>query len=124
MPHPGDHGGLGSLLDGDSLRPGDRAAPDRRGVVGDGPCETIGELGMLGVPALMFHEGHDAVAEHAFREIARLTRGAYCHFDSGSAETLSELLRAAAVYAAGGVRALSDMSGRQAGARLLLQQLR
>jgi len=85
---------------------------------------SAGELGMLGVPALMFHEGHDAVAERAFREIARLTRGAYCHFDSGSAETLSELLRAAAVYAAGGVRALSDMSGRQAGARLLLQQLR
>src|SRR4051812_14300255 len=30
VPHPGDHGGLGPLLDGDSLRPGDRAAPDRR----------------------------------------------------------------------------------------------
>jgi hypothetical protein len=86
---------------------------------------SAGELGMLGVPALMFHEGRDAIAERAFREIARLTRGAYCRFDAGAADVLSELLRAAAVYAAGGVRALTDLSERrQAGARLLLQQLR
>ncbi len=86
---------------------------------------SAGELGMLGVPALMFHEGHDAIAERAFREIARLTRGAYCRFDAGAADVLSELLRAAAVYAAGGVRALEDLSDRRhAGAQLLLQQLR
>jgi hypothetical protein len=85
---------------------------------------SAGELGMLGVPALMFHEGHDAVAERAFREIARLTRGAYCRFDAGAADVLSELLRAAAVYAAGGVRALSNLSGDRTGARLLLQQLK
>jgi len=34
--HPGDDGGLGPLVDGDSFGPGDRAAPDRRGVIGDG----------------------------------------------------------------------------------------
>lgn len=85
---------------------------------------TAGELGLLGVPALMFHEGHDPTAERAFREIARLTRGAYCRFDAGAASVLAELLRAAAVYAAGGVKALRDLSqGRHAGARLLLQQL-
>lgn len=83
-----------------------------------------GELGLLGVPALMFHEGRDATAERAFREIARLTRGAYCRFDPGAAGVLGELLRAAAVYAAGGVKALRDLShGRHAGAQLLLQQL-
>jgi hypothetical protein len=91
----------------------------------DDLAASAGELGLLGVPALMFHEGADAVAERAFREIARLTRGAYCRFDAGAAGTLSELLRAAAVYAAGGMRALSDLSERQrGGARLLLEQLR
>jgi hypothetical protein len=85
---------------------------------------SAGELGLLGVPALMFHEGADPVAEKAFREIARLTRGAYCRFDTGAAGTLRDLLRAAAVYAAGGVRALADASRRHhAGAKLLLEQL-
>jgi hypothetical protein len=91
----------------------------------DDLAASAGELGMLGVPALMFHEGGDAVAERAFREIARLTKGAYCRFDTGAADVLAELLRAAAVYAAGGVKALTDLSKRRhAGATLLLRQLR
>lgn len=88
----------------------------------DDLAAAAGELALLGVPAFMFHEGSDAVAERAFREIARLTRGAYCRFDVGAADTLRELLRAAAVYAAGGRKALADAS-RGAGARLLLEQL-
>ena len=52
----------------------------------------------------MFQEGDDPVAEQAFREIARLTRGAYCRFDPGAAHQLGELLRAAAAYAAGGMQ--------------------
>ncbi len=88
-------------------------------------CASAGELGLLGVPAFMFQEGHDSVAEQAFREIARLTRGAYCRFDPGAAHQLGELLRAVAAYAAGGMKALADLSARQgAGARKLLQQLR
>jgi hypothetical protein len=83
-----------------------------------------GELGLLGVPAFVFQEGHDAVAERAFREIARLTRGAYCRFDLSAAHELAELLRAAAVYAAGGVKALADLSGKHAGAQKLLGQMR
>ena len=80
---------------------------------------------LLGVPAFMFQEGHDPVAEQAFREIARLTRGAYCRFDLAAAHELGELLRAAAVYAAGGVKALADLSARRsAGARKLLAQMR
>lgn len=89
----------------------------------DDLAAAAGELGLLGVPALMFHEGDEAVAARAFREIARLTGGAYCRFDTGAADTLAELLRAAAVYATGGRRALSDLSRRQRGARLLLEQL-
>ena len=84
-----------------------------------------GELGLLGIPAFVFQEGHDPVAEQAFREIARLTRGAYCRFDPGAAHQLAELLRAAAAYAAGGIRALADLSARhQAGALKLLEQMR
>ena len=69
---------------------------------------AAGELGLRGMPAFMFQEGHDPIAEQAFREIARLTRGAYCRFDLSAAHELGELLRAAAVYAAGGVKALAD----------------
>jgi hypothetical protein len=90
----------------------------------DDLCAAAGELGLRGVPAFMFQEGHDDAAEHAFREIARLTRGAYCRFDPGAAHELGELLRAAAAYAAGGVKALKDMSGRRnAGAIKLLKQM-
>lgn len=88
-------------------------------------CAAAGELGLLGVPVFMFQEGGDPVAENAYREIARLSRGAYCRFDTGAAHELGELLRAVAAYAAGGLKALADLSARRAGgARKLLAQLR
>jgi hypothetical protein len=91
----------------------------------DDLCHSAGELGLLGVPAFMFQEGNDPIAEQAFREIARLTRGAYCRFDPGAAHQLGELLRAVAAYAAGGMRALADLSKRrEAGARKLIEQMR
>jgi len=74
-----------------------------------------GELGVLGVPAFMFHEGNDPLAGFAFKEIARLTHGAYCRFDPGAAGTLKDLLSAVAVFAAGGRRALEDLAGRRGG---------
>ena len=91
----------------------------------DDLCTAAGELGLLGVPVVMFQEGDDPVAENAYREIARLSRGAYCRFDTGSAHQLGELLRAVAAYAAGGIKALADLSARRSdGARKLLAQLR
>ncbi len=88
-------------------------------------CAIAGELGLLGVPAFLFQEGGDPVAENAFREIARLTKGAWCPFDAGAASQLRELLRAAAAFAAGGHRALSDLSKRGGrGATRLIEQLR
>jgi hypothetical protein len=91
----------------------------------DDLCHGAGALGLLGVPAFMFQEGNDPIAEQTFREIARLTRGAYCRFDRGAAHQLRELLRAVAVYAAGGLRALADLSARrQLGATRLLEQMR
>jgi hypothetical protein len=90
----------------------------------DGLCQTAGEIGLLGVPVFMFQEGRDAITERAYREIARLTRGAYFRFDSASAKLLRELLAAVAVYAAGGRQALADHSRKAQGtAQLLLKQL-
>jgi hypothetical protein len=92
----------------------------------DDLCAKAGELGLLGVPAFLFQEEKDPVAERAFREIARLTRGAWCPFDAGAAGQLRDLLRAAAAFAAGGHRALADLSRRSdgAGAVKLLGQMR
>lgn len=87
-------------------------------------CATAGEIGLLGVPMFMFQEGHDPIAERAFREISRLTRGAYCRFDRSSARQLRELLSAVAVYAAGGRKALSDYAGKNNSGRLLLEQMK
>lgn len=87
-------------------------------------CAKAGELGMLKVPVFMFQEGHDATAEQAFREIARLTGGAWCRFDPGAAAQLRELLRAAAAYAAGGREALLQLSKSASGAAKLLSQMK
>jgi hypothetical protein len=87
-------------------------------------CIKAGELGMLKVPVFMFQEGHDGVAEHAFREIARLTGGAWCRFDPGAAAQLRELLRAAAAYAAGGREALLRLSKSGSSAAKLLGQMK
>jgi hypothetical protein len=90
----------------------------------DALCAKAGELGLLKVPAFMFQEGHDAAAEQAFREIARLTGGAWCRFDPGAAAQLRELLRAAAAYAAGGREALQRLAQSAGGAARLLGQMR
>jgi hypothetical protein len=91
----------------------------------DDLCAAAGELGLLGVPVFMFQEGHDAIAENAYREVARLSHGAYCRFDTGAAHELRELLRAVAAYASGGKKALAELSARSAGgASALLAQLK
>jgi hypothetical protein len=87
-------------------------------------CKLAGELGLLGTPVFVFHEGRDAVAGAAFRQIAKLSRGAYLSFDLASADRLKELLAAVAVYAAGGYRALADYGAKKGGdIRLLTAQL-
>ena len=83
-----------------------------------------GELGLLGMPVFLFQEGNDLSAQTGFRELARLTGGAYCRFDAGSAAQLRELLTAVAVYAAGGRKALEKYSGGKGSATALLEQLK
>jgi hypothetical protein len=91
----------------------------------DDLCAGAGELGLRSVPVFMFQEGYDPVCEKAFREIARLTHGAYCRFAPGAAHELGELLRAAAAYASGGMKALADLKAKHSpGAIRLIEQLK
>ena len=91
----------------------------------DALAAIAGELGLLGVKAFMFHEGADSAAGRAFREIARLTGGAYAAFDASAPGRLMGLLSAAAAYAAGGRLAL-EKQAREGGevAKMLLTQMR
>ena len=92
----------------------------------DDLCGRAGELALLGVPVFIFQEGRERRAELAFREIARLTRGAFCRFDEGAADQLKALLAAVATYAAGGLLALERLAGegRNEAARRLLTDMR
>ena len=79
--------------------------------IGDAMEENIddlavqaGALGLRGVPVFLFQEGRDSHAETAFKEIARLTKGAWFRFDRQAAANLSRLLAAIAVFATGGFR--------------------
>jgi hypothetical protein len=127
----GGHTQIGKVL-AHARRENDKAKVGTLVFVGDAMEETLddlcagaGELGLRNIPAFMFQEGYDPVCEQAFREIARLTRGAYCRFAPGAAHELAELLRAAAAYAAGGMKALADLKRRNsAGAVRLLEQLK
>lgn len=87
-------------------------------------ARLAGELGLLGVKAFMFQEGHDPVAEEMFRRIAALSGGAYAAFDANAAKRLKALLGAAAAYAAGGIPALEARASTDSDASLLLSQMR
>jgi hypothetical protein len=84
--------------------------------------QPAADLGRLGVPVFMLQEGGDRQVERVFREIAQLTHGAYCRFNSGAARQLAELLRAVAAYAVGGTKALE--ARKDIGVTGLLEQLR
>lgn len=84
-------------------------------------CQKAGELGLKGVRCFFFQDGHDIAVENGFREMARLTGGAFFRLGPDSAKELAELLGAVAVYARGGLKALSNSHRREA--RLLLDQM-
>ncbi len=85
-------------------------------------CQTAGTLGLRNTRAFMFHEGADPSAALAFREIARLTGGAYLPFDVRAAGELRALLAAVGAYAAGGRPALE--AARTGAASRLLADMR
>ena len=88
----------------------------------DALAQKAGGLGLLGVPVFAFQEGRDPVAEAAFKEVARLSKGAWFRFDRSAAATLSRLLSAVAVFASGGLKAL-EARGR-AEDRLMIEHLK
>ncbi len=79
----------------------------------DDLAASAGQLGLLGLPIFMFQDGGDSASARAFAEIARLSGGAYCHLDASSASRLKDLLRAVAVYASGGHKALTQIGAAQ-----------
>lgn len=109
-----------------------KAKVDALVFVGDAVEEAIddlgnaaGELGLLGLPCFMFHEGHNPRVRQAFEEVAKLSGGACCSFDASSAAQLRDLLGAVAAYAAGGRRALLDYGSKRGGpVALLTRQVR
>lgn len=88
----------------------------------DDLSERAGQLGLLGVPLFIFQEGRDSKVEKAFREFARLTKGAYARFDAAAPRELADLLKAVAAYASGGRGLLKLQTS--ARAQALLEQLR
>ena len=67
--------------------------------------DLAGQLKLCGVPLFLFQEGEDLVAENAYQQLAQISGGAHCRLNHQSANQLGELLRAVAVYAAGGRQA-------------------
>lgn len=113
---------IGRVLD-HALREANRARLGAVVFVGDAVeeaadplCHAAGQLGARGVPCFVFQEGSDPGAEAVLRQVARLSGGAWAPFDNGSPRALAELLRAAAVFAAGGRGALLRLPGRAASA--------
>ena len=90
----------------------------------DALAHAAGELALLGCKVFMFQEGDDPRAAVAYKEIARVTGGAYGAFDAGAAARLEALLKAAATYAAGGRSALEALARQSSAARPLLEQMR
>ena len=124
----GGHTQIGKVLT-HALKENERGRVNAVVYIGDAMEENVddlahkaGELGLRGVPVFAFQEGHDPLAEAAFKEIGRLSKGAWFRFDRNAADVLSKLLSAVAVFASGGIKAL-EARGR-AEDRLMIENLR
>ena len=90
----------------------------------DDLCHIAGQLGVLGLPLFMFHEGDEAGVRSVFKQMAELSGGAYAPFDLASASELKELLSAVAVFATGGRLALEQFERKNRRPTLLTHQLK
>ncbi len=81
---------------------------------------AAGQLAVRGVPVFIFHEGGMEPAGSVFRQIASITRGAYSVFDANSPQQLRDLLKAVAIFAAGGRKALESYGKKAGGVALAL----
>jgi hypothetical protein len=80
----------------------------------DSLAELAGQMGLRSLPLFAFQEGGDPVAAAGFKELCRLSGGAYGRFDADSADQLRALLQAVAAYAAGGRKGLLALGARDA----------
>lgn len=83
-------------------------------------AHVAGQLGLHGTPVFAFHEGGEPKSAEGFRQIAKVSGGAFAPFDSASATALRDLLRAVAVFASGGRASLAALPGPSAG-RIMAQ---
>jgi hypothetical protein len=91
----------------------------------DDLARAAGELGLRGVKGFFFQEGRNSDAAACFKDLARLTGGAYAVFDRSAPGRLAGLLKAAAAYAAGGFAALEARAQKgEAEAKFLLSQMK
>ena len=86
------------------------------------PADLYSAARELSVPVFMFQEGPDERVGEIYADVARITSGAHCQFDSNAAQKLADLLKAVAAYAAGGLTALADQNSEAA--KLLLTQIK
>src|SRR5262245_61560650 len=86
------------------------------------PADLYAEARELAIPVFMFQEGSDERIAEIYREIARITEGASCRFDSSAAQRLTDLLKAVAAFATGGIKALAAQ--KTDAATLLLSQIK
>jgi hypothetical protein len=124
----GGHTQIGKVLS-HALKEASTAKVDALVYIGDAMEEELdhladkaGNLGLRGVPVFLFQEGSDRVAETAFKEIARLSKGAWFRFDRDAAATLAKLLSSVAVFATGGLKALEARDRPED--RLMIEQMR
>ena len=87
---------------------------------GDLVTAAAGHLALRGVPVFVFHEGGLEPAGAVFRQIAQITHGAYSKFDAKSPQQLRDLLKAVAIFAAGGRKALEEFGRKSGGLALQL----
>ena len=85
--------------------------------------DLAGQLGMYKTPAFFFQEGNNPIVTRAYQQLARLSGGAHCSFDAGSAHILADLLKAVARYSVGGLNALENSSNQSDAVKKLTQQL-
>lgn len=90
----------------------------------DNLCHLAGQLGVLGLPLFMFHEGTDQGVGSVFKQMAELSGGAYAPFNLESASELKELLSAVAVFTTGGRAALEQFERKTHRPTLLTRQLK
>jgi hypothetical protein len=88
----------------------------------ENPDVLVAKARELGIPVFMFQEGQNSRVESTFREIALCSRGAYARFDAGAAKQLGELLKAVALFATGGLKALETQQNNSV--TRLLEQLK